>query len=59
MVQTTGVLGGPLTVATSFSQIPVGPQKLVGFGKYPFVGVSQNDYRSVKRESNLRFEGTD
>ena len=54
-----GVWRGRPTVATSFSQRLVGSRMLVGFGRYPLVGVSQNDCSSVKKESNLRFKGTD
>ena len=54
---TSGVWRGLLTVATSFSQRLVGSQMLVGFGRYPFGGASQNDCSSVKKESSLRFRG--
>ncbi len=51
-------LSGGGTVATSFSQM-LGGEQPRGSGKYPFVGVIQNAYSSVKTESNLRFEGLD
>jgi hypothetical protein len=31
----------------------------VGFGRYSFVAVSQNDCNSVKRDFNPQLEGTD
>src|SRR6266403_1264711 len=45
--------------ATLFSRRLVGLQMLAGFGRYPVEEENQNGCSSVKKESNLRFKGTD
>src|SRR5215472_14496131 len=58
-LHTMRALRGPPTVVTLSLPRRVGLQMMPGFGRYPFVEVSQNGCSSAKRGSNLRYVGTD